>query len=56
MRTAGGEQRLVVGEVAIDGPPEPGQIPTLAESYGLQFGEPDWLPGLISRYGLTPPG
>jgi quercetin dioxygenase-like cupin family protein len=35
--------------------PEPGQVPALAERYGLQFGTPDWLPGLISRYGLTPP-
>lgn len=27
----------------------------LAESYGLQFGDPDWMPDVISRYGLTPP-
>jgi len=37
------------------GPPAAGQVPTLAERYGLQFGEPEWLPGIISRYGLTPP-
>jgi len=37
------------------GAPEPGQVPNLAERYGLQFGEPEWLPDIISRYGLTPP-
>jgi quercetin dioxygenase-like cupin family protein len=35
--------------------PETGQVPALAERYGLQFGEPDWLPSLIARYNLTPP-
>ncbi|MGX7678353.1 cupin domain-containing protein [Jatrophihabitans sp. DSM 45814] len=35
--------------------PESAQIPALADRYGLQFGEPDWLPSLISRYNLTPP-
>jgi quercetin dioxygenase-like cupin family protein len=37
------------------GPPEEGAIPTLADRYGLQFGEPEWLPDVISRYGLTAP-
>lgn len=37
------------------GPPVRTQVITLAERYGLQFGEPDWLPDVISRYGLTPP-
>jgi mannose-6-phosphate isomerase-like protein (cupin superfamily) len=27
----------------------------LAESYGLQLAEPDWIPDVIARYGLTPP-
>jgi hypothetical protein len=27
----------------------------LADRYGLQFGQPDWLPDLIARYDLTPP-
>lgn len=35
--------------------PERDQIPALADRYGLQFGKPDWLPSLISRYNLTPP-
>src|SRR6478672_6072402 len=32
--------------------PESSQIPALADRYGLQFGEPNWLPSLISRYNL----
>jgi hypothetical protein len=27
----------------------------LAGRYGLQFGQPEWLPELIARYHLTPP-
>jgi hypothetical protein len=27
----------------------------LAEGYGLRMGEPDWMPDVIDRYGLTPP-
>ena len=37
------------------GPPQLSDLMALAHRYGLQFGQPDWLPGLISRYGLTPP-
>lgn len=44
-----------LSELVAAGPPEPGQIPALAETYGLQFGQPDWLPDVISRFGLTPP-
>jgi len=44
-----------LSELLAAAPPEPGQVPALAERYGLQFGEPDWLPSLISRYNLTPP-
>jgi quercetin dioxygenase-like cupin family protein len=32
-------------------------MPVLAEisaRYGLEFGEPDWLPDVVQRYGLTP--
>lgn len=41
--------------MASGGPSEDSQLPALAERYGLQFGAPEWLPGLISRFGLTPP-
>jgi quercetin dioxygenase-like cupin family protein len=44
-----------LSELLTAGPPELNEIGGLAERYGLQFGEPDWLPDLISRYGLTPP-
>jgi quercetin dioxygenase-like cupin family protein len=44
-----------LSELLATGPPEPEQVPALAARYGLQFGEPDWLPDVISRYGLTPP-
>jgi quercetin dioxygenase-like cupin family protein len=27
----------------------------LSDKYGLPFTNPDWLPGVIERYGLTPP-
>jgi quercetin dioxygenase-like cupin family protein len=36
------------------GPPQPSDVTALADRYGLQFGQPDWLPELISRYHLTP--
>ena len=35
--------------------PQVAQIAEIAGRYGLQFGEPDWLPDVISRYHLTPP-
>jgi hypothetical protein len=37
------------------GPPQPSAVMALAGRYGLQFSQPDWLPGLIARYDLTPP-
>ena len=44
-----------LADLTADGPPEPRDILALAGRYGLEFGRPDWLPGLISRYHLTPP-
>ena len=35
--------------------PQPPEVMALAGRYGLQFGQPDWLPELIGRYHLTPP-
>lgn len=37
------------------GAPDPATIAALAERYQLPFAEPDWLPDVIKRYGLTPP-
>ncbi len=34
--------------------PDLSEIPALGAKYGLQFGQPAWLPDVISRYGLTP--
>ena len=44
-----------LAEVIAAGPPNPADIMALSERFGLQFGQPDWLPDLISRYNLTPP-
>jgi len=44
-----------VVELLAAGPVALRQGADLAERYGVQFGEPDWLPDLIARYGLTPP-
>jgi mannose-6-phosphate isomerase-like protein (cupin superfamily) len=37
------------------GPPPLDDVVKLAARYGLQFGQPDWLPDVINRYGLNPP-
>ena len=44
-----------VADLAEAGPPAFADISALAENYGLQFGQADWLPDVITRYGLTPP-
>ncbi|MGW4650228.1 cupin domain-containing protein [Kitasatospora sp. NPDC004289] len=45
-----------LAELLADGQPlAEDALPRLAAGYGLQFGRPDWLPDVISRYGLTPP-
>ena len=36
------------------GVPDPAAVADLAGRYGLPFAEPDWLPDVIARYGLTP--
>jgi mannose-6-phosphate isomerase-like protein (cupin superfamily) len=45
-----------VAEILAAGTPEPEQGIDLADRYGLQFDQPDWLSDVISRYRLTPPG
>jgi quercetin dioxygenase-like cupin family protein len=42
-----------VAEMIAAGTVSPEEGAGLAERYGLQFGEPDWLPDLIARYHLT---
>ncbi len=42
-----------VAELAADGSATAERGAELVERYGLHFGEPDWLPGVIERYGLA---
>jgi len=44
-----------LAEMIAAGPPQPSDVGALAGRFGLQFGQPDWLPDLVSRYNLTPP-
>ena len=44
-----------IADILAEGPPAPDAIPTLARAYGLEFGNPHWLPDLVTRYDLTPP-
>jgi len=44
-----------LADLTAAGPPQLPDLIALADRYGLQFGQPEWLPGLITRYGLTPP-
>lgn len=45
-----------VSEIVAAGPPFPPEADGLAQPYGLEFGEPEWLADVITRFGLTPPG
>jgi quercetin dioxygenase-like cupin family protein len=38
------------------GPVDLPVLAELAQRYELPFAEPEWLPDVIARYGLTPPG
>jgi quercetin dioxygenase-like cupin family protein len=45
-----------MAEMLADGPPPSADaIPALVAKYGLEFGQPEWLPDVIARFGLTPP-
>jgi len=44
-----------LSELISSGPPAPESVAVTAAKYGLEFGRPQWLPDVISRYGLTPP-
>lgn len=43
-------------ELSDAGPVDFPTVAALAERYELPFAEPEWLPDVIARYGLTPPG
>ncbi|MGA5305744.1 cupin domain-containing protein [Nucisporomicrobium flavum] len=42
-----------VAELIAAGPAAAGEGGDLAERYGLAFGEPEWLPEIVERFGLT---
>ena len=42
-----------VAELIAAGPAAAGPGGDLAERYGLRFGEPEWLPGIVERFRLT---
>jgi quercetin dioxygenase-like cupin family protein len=44
-----------LSSLAADGTPDVEAVGQLAQRYQLPFAEPDWLPDVIERYGLTPP-
>lgn len=44
-----------LADMVAAGPPQFPDVAALAGRYGLQFGQPDWLAELVSRYHLTPP-
>jgi quercetin dioxygenase-like cupin family protein len=44
-----------LSDLLASGPPASDSVADIATEYGLEFGRPDWLPDVISRYGLTPP-
>jgi quercetin dioxygenase-like cupin family protein len=44
-----------LADLTAAGPPAFEAITTLADAYGLQFDQAEWLPDLITRYNLTPP-
>ena len=44
-----------LSEMLVAGPPDPEHLMPLALRYGVQFGQPDWLPDVVARYNLTQP-
>ncbi len=44
-----------LSEILAGGPPDPDQLTPLAVRYGVQLGQPSWLPDVIARYSLRPP-
>jgi len=41
-------------DMSAEGRPSRDEIGRLGERYGLPFAQPDWLPDVIARFGLTP--
>jgi hypothetical protein len=47
--------REVADLVETGPPPALDTLVALAASYGVEFGDPPWLPDVITRYQLNPP-
>jgi mannose-6-phosphate isomerase-like protein (cupin superfamily) len=44
-----------LADLVAAGPPPLDQVAELAARYGVEDGDPEWLPDIIARYGLNPP-
>jgi len=44
-----------LSDMTAAGPFDLAAAAAISQGYGLQFAQPDWLPGVIDRYDLTPP-
>lgn len=44
-----------IADMTAAGSPALDDVVRLAASYGLEFGQPPWLPEVVRRYGLTSP-
>jgi mannose-6-phosphate isomerase-like protein (cupin superfamily) len=44
-----------LSDLIAEGQPAEEEVERLAATYGLQFAAPDWLPDLVTRYGLKKP-
>jgi quercetin dioxygenase-like cupin family protein len=44
-----------LADLVAAGPPPLDQVTALAARYGVEDGDPEWLPDIIARYGLNPP-
>jgi quercetin dioxygenase-like cupin family protein len=44
-----------VADLVEVGPPAFDTVAELAARYGVEFGDPEWLPDIIARYQLNPP-
>lgn len=43
-------------EMTMAGEPSMEDVDRVAERYGLPFAQPEWLPDVVARFGLTMPG
>lgn len=44
-----------LAELFATGPLSAGRVEPVAAKYGMSYGNPEWLPDVIARFGLNPP-